>query len=53
MRDVVDRLNLQTDIFAKSGLKNIELYKDTSPIHVRIINEKKNADFPKNTYVTN
>lgn len=49
MRDVVDRLNLQTDIFAKSGLKNIELYKDTSPIHVRIINEKKNADFPKKT----
>lgn len=47
MQDVVDRLNLQTDIFAKSGFRNIELYKDTSPIIVRIINEKKGAIFPK------
>ncbi|WP_372483400.1 GumC family protein [Elizabethkingia anophelis] len=47
MQDVVDRLNLQTDIFAKSGFRNIELYKDTSPITVRIINEKKGAIFPK------
>lgn len=45
MHDVVDHLNLQTDIFAKTGLRKIELYKDTSPIEVRVINEKKNAFF--------
>lgn len=41
MHDVVDHLNLQTDIFAKTGLRKIELYKDTSPIEVRVINEKR------------
>ncbi|MDR2229238.1 MAG: polysaccharide biosynthesis tyrosine autokinase [Flavobacteriaceae bacterium] len=46
MREVVDHLNLQTDIFAKSGFRNIELYKDTSPINIRVINEKKNISFP-------
>ncbi len=47
MHDVVDHLNLQTDIFSKSGFRNIELYKETSPIEVRIVNEKGNANFPK------
>ncbi|HAY3551973.1 polysaccharide biosynthesis tyrosine autokinase [Elizabethkingia meningoseptica] len=47
MRDVVDYLDLQTDIFTKSGFKTIELYKETSPIRVRVINEKKDAIFPK------
>ncbi|MDE5493031.1 GumC family protein [Elizabethkingia meningoseptica] len=47
MHDVVDHLNLQTDIFSKSGFRNIELYKGTSPIEVRIVNEKGNASFPK------
>ncbi|MDV3752656.1 capsular biosynthesis protein [Elizabethkingia anophelis] len=47
MQDVVDRLNLQTDIFAHAGLKKVELYKSTSPIEVRIVNEKKNVKFPK------
>ncbi|MDV3876038.1 capsular biosynthesis protein [Elizabethkingia anophelis] len=47
MRDVVDHLNLQTDIFTQSGFKSIELYKDTSPIKVIVVNEKKNIKFPK------
>ncbi|MDE5516508.1 polysaccharide biosynthesis tyrosine autokinase [Elizabethkingia meningoseptica] len=47
MHDVVDHLNLQTDIFSKSGFKNVELYKETSPVNVRIVNEKNNAKFPK------
>lgn len=46
MRDVVDHLNLQTDIFTQSGLRKLELYKETSPIEVRIVNEKKDASFP-------
>lgn len=47
MYDVVDRLNLQTNIFAESGFEKIELYKETSPITVRVINEKKDSTFPK------
>ncbi|MCT4298104.1 polysaccharide biosynthesis tyrosine autokinase [Elizabethkingia anophelis] len=47
MQDVVDHLNLQTDVFAKSGLRRIELYKETSPIEIRVINQKQNAVFPK------
>ncbi|HAY3535577.1 MULTISPECIES: GumC family protein [Elizabethkingia] len=47
MHDVVDRLNLQTSIFAKSEFREIELYKETSPVIIRVINEKKNAVFPK------
>lgn len=47
MQDVVDRLNLQTNIFSKSGFRKIELYSSSSPITVRVVNEKKNAIFPK------
>ncbi|HIB8180953.1 TPA: GumC family protein [Elizabethkingia anophelis] len=47
MHDVVDHLNIQADVFVKSGLKTLELYKETSPIEVRIINEKKNIAFPR------
>lgn len=47
MHDVVDRLNLQTDVFGKSGLKKVELYRETSPIEIRVINEKPNAKFPR------
>ncbi|MCT4215201.1 polysaccharide biosynthesis tyrosine autokinase [Elizabethkingia anophelis] len=47
MQDVVDHLNLQTSIYAKSGFREVELYKNTSPVEVRIINEKKNARFSK------
>ncbi len=47
MQDVVDHLSIQTSIFTKSGFRNIELYKETSPINVRVINEKKNVKFPK------
>ncbi|MDV4101900.1 capsular biosynthesis protein [Elizabethkingia anophelis] len=46
MHDVVDRLNLQTSIFAKSEFREIELYKETSPVIIRVVNEKKNAVFP-------
>ncbi|OPC58311.1 capsular biosynthesis protein [Elizabethkingia miricola] len=47
MQDVVDRLNLQTNIFSKSGFRKIELYRSSSPVNVRVVNEKKNAIFPK------
>lgn len=47
MRDVVVANNLQTVLTTKVGLKTIELYGDTAPFLVRIINEKKNQKFPK------
>lgn len=41
MREVVINENLQTNIIAKGKLSSIELYKETSPIEVKIINEKQ------------
>lgn len=40
MREVVTRLGLQTSISTKDGLKDIELYKETSPFVIRLVNEK-------------
>ncbi|WP_160136401.1 GumC family protein [Chryseobacterium sp. c4a] len=47
MRDVVISQNLQTNIIAKGKVRNFELYKETSPIEVKVINEKK--DFVSST----
>ncbi|PTT32385.1 capsular biosynthesis protein, partial [Chryseobacterium sp. HMWF028] len=41
MKEVIINKNLQTDIYAKSKLRKVELYKETSPIEVRVINEKQ------------
>ncbi|WP_278351953.1 GumC family protein [Chryseobacterium gleum] len=40
MRDVVVNHNLQTTIIAKGRIRSIELYKESSPIDVKIVNEK-------------
>lgn len=40
MREVVINQNLQTNIVAKGRFSSVELYKETSPVEVRIINEK-------------
>lgn len=47
MRNVVNSKNLQVDVFAEKGFKKIELYKNSSPISVKLVNEKANVDFPK------
>ena len=47
MRDVVTARNLQTDVFAEHKFKDTELYKESSPIEIKIINEKKYQEFPK------
>jgi len=47
MRDVVIARNLQADVFAEHKFKDTELYKETSPIEVKIVNEKKYQEFPK------
>lgn len=45
--DLVKDLNIQTKLYAKSGFTKIELYKNTSPIIVKVVNEKNTADSPK------
>lgn len=45
MNMVVEAKNLQTVILSKDGFKTKELYGDTSPIIVNVINEKKNVEF--------
>ncbi|KMQ65579.1 capsular biosynthesis protein [Chryseobacterium angstadtii] len=40
MREVVVNQNLQTNISAKGKLTTVELYKETSPIEVKVISEK-------------
>jgi len=47
MRDVVTNLDLQTTIFTDNGFKTVELYKKTSPIEVKVINEKLNTKSPQ------
>ncbi|AZA51881.1 GumC family protein [Chryseobacterium sp. G0201] len=42
MRDVIISQNLQTNIVAKGRVTTVELYKETSPIEVRVITEKPN-----------
>jgi tyrosine-protein kinase Etk/Wzc len=47
MNDVVTRLRLQTAIYSKTKFLENELYKDTSPIIVQLINEKLYTKAPK------
>lgn len=47
MHEVVSNKNLETVIMSESKFSDKELYADTSPIIVNVINEKKNAKFPK------
>ena len=47
MKMVVEDLNLQTDLFAKKGMKDIELYRQSSPVKVHVINEKPFSEKPK------
>lgn len=43
MGEVITNQNLQTNITAKGKVRTLELYKETSPIDVRIITEKPGA----------
>ncbi len=55
MREVVSSLGLQTSVSAKDGLKDKELYKETSPFKIQVINEKLFEDtiFPMEVLVNN
>ena len=47
MREVVQNNNFQASLFANKGFRKVELYKETSPVSVKIISETPNVDFPK------
>lgn len=44
MREVIINKNLQTNVVAKGRITSLELYKDTSPIEVKVISEKRSTD---------
>ncbi|MGG5208562.1 GumC family protein [Chryseobacterium sp. MIQD13] len=46
MQEVVKQLRLQTSIYTKYGLKEKELYKNTSPITIEVVNEKPFTKVP-------
>lgn len=45
--EVVNDLKLQTRIFARGQFYDTELYKDTSPIIIQVVYEKKYVELPK------
>lgn len=45
--EVIKELNLQVSIYSKDGFSEKELYNDTSPIIVKVINEKPFVKLPK------
>ncbi|QOW10570.1 polysaccharide biosynthesis tyrosine autokinase [Kaistella flava (ex Peng et al. 2021)] len=47
MQSVVNQLNFQTTIYSSIGLKKKEVYGDTSPIIIKVINEKPFTEGPK------
>ncbi|MGE8526371.1 GumC family protein [Chryseobacterium rhizosphaerae] len=47
MQEVVKQLRLQTSVYTKYGLKEKELYKNTSPITIEVVHEKPFTKEPK------
>lgn len=47
MNDVVTGLRLQTSVYSESNFIENELYKDTSPLIIQLVNEKQYTEAPK------
>lgn len=47
MLSVVRELGLETNIYSKGKIKDAELYKESAPFTVRVINEKLKAKYPR------
>lgn len=47
MSQVVESSNLQTRILSKGSFRNRELYKNSSPVLIHVVNEKAGQKFPK------
>lgn len=46
MMSVVRELGIETNIYSKGSIKEIELFKDTAPFIVRVISEKPKGAYP-------
>lgn len=51
MLSVVREKSLETSVYAKGKIKETELYKESSPFVIRIINENKKAQYPTKTVI--
>lgn len=47
VEDVVKTLKLQTSLYSREPFYDVELYKDTNPINIYVINEKPFEELPK------
>lgn len=50
VRDIVSSNELQTTIYSKVDFRKKELFGDTAPIKIHVVNEKKNKKFPKKSF---
>ncbi|MFC4164316.1 GumC family protein [Epilithonimonas zeae] len=50
-RDIVSNNQLQVSIYQTNDIVEKELFGDTSPVAIHIINEKKNKKFPKEPFL--
>lgn len=53
MMSVVKELGLETNIYLKGKLKDMELYKDNAPFTVRVISEKPTGVYPERDVFAN
>lgn len=51
IRDVVSINHLETTVYSLSSFKKRELFGDTSPIIIHVINEKKNKEYPREAFL--
>lgn len=47
IHDVIEGQNLQTSLYSRETFFDVELYNDTNPINIVLINEKKDEEFPE------
>jgi len=50
VRDIVSNNDLQTTIYSKVDFRKKELFGETAPIKIHVVNEKKNKKFPKKSF---
>lgn len=47
IRDVVGKRNFQTVLYSREKFYDVELYKDTNPFNILVVNEKQDEELPK------
>lgn len=47
IEDVIKDLKLQVPLFSREKYYNVELYKDTAPFNIYVVNEKPDEELPK------